>query len=193
MSLGIRLEVNGDRLRYHPKSKVSDELRQKMGQHKVELLVVLRNSQANTTTETPSDNSASGGFGDHDAANRPVRHFAPADEALLLKAPQGMRTIVHTLNTLFADTGGVTLMSVETSPVLIRRRTAMLIREARRAGDIGRAVRLRDAWRERIDVCRFEGGLSVADAELVALNELIEVHRYERCTEGAPLYRGSTA
>ncbi len=117
---------------------------------------------------------------DHDAANRPVRHFAPADEALMLKAPQRMRKIVHTFNTLFADTGGVTLMSVETSPVLIRRRTAMLIREARRAGDIGRAVRLRDAWRERIAVCRFEGVLSTADSELVALNELIEVHRYER-------------
>ena len=49
---------------------------------------------------------------------------------------------------------------------------ARLIRDARRGGDDGRAVALRDAWRERLAICTMDGNLPVRDAEGVALNEL---------------------
>ena len=168
MSLGIRLELDGERLRYHPKSKVSEELRQKMGQHKAEILAVLRNSQANTTTDTPSDDSVSGGFGDRDTADPPLLRCAPAEEVLLSKAPPGVRTIVHGLNTLFADTGGVTVLSVTTA----RQRVAGLIRQARRASKPGLAVALRDCWRERVAICTVDGAVPESEARSIALAEV---------------------
>ena len=40
--LGIRLEANGDRLRFHPRSAVTPDLAQRMKAQKQELLEVLR-------------------------------------------------------------------------------------------------------------------------------------------------------
>src|SRR5262249_44641314 len=40
--LGIRLEVDGDRLRYHPRSAVTPALAERLKAHKNELLAILR-------------------------------------------------------------------------------------------------------------------------------------------------------
>ena len=50
-------------------------------------------------------------------------------------------------------------------------RTAQLIRDARRI-DAGRAVAMRDAWRERLAICTVDGGLTSEDAEEICLAEL---------------------
>ncbi len=52
-----------------------------------------------------------------------------------------------------------------------RREAARLIREARQDGNNGRATALLDQWRERLAIC-IDGGLSLAEAEQVAVTEL---------------------
>lgn len=53
----------------------------------------------------------------------------------------------------------------------LRRHVADLLRQARRTRpDL--AVSLRDAWAERVAICTVDGGLSVEDAEKVALVEI---------------------
>lgn len=46
--LGVRLEVSGNRLRFHPAEKVSDDLRREMIAQKTELLSLLRQQNQET-------------------------------------------------------------------------------------------------------------------------------------------------
>jgi len=49
-----------------------------------------------------------------------------------------------------------------------RRRAADMIRKARRTGDDDLAIALRDAWRERVAICKTDAGLTREQAEKVA-------------------------
>jgi len=92
--------------------------------------------------------------------------------------------LVAEVNDAFADGSGgeLTVVSVEATRGRggrtrreIRMRAAELIRDARRQegpGRGGKAVAMRDAWRERVAVCTIEGGLGVQEAERVALGEI---------------------
>jgi len=45
-ALGVMLQADGDRLRFHPKHKVTGDLLQRLREHKAELLAMLRQSDA---------------------------------------------------------------------------------------------------------------------------------------------------
>jgi hypothetical protein len=49
---------------------------------------------------------------------------------------------------------------------------AKAIRDARATGNHDRAIALGDAWRERIAICIVDGGLGIAEAEMVASEEI---------------------
>ena len=69
--------------------------------------------------------------------------------------------------------GGIRVEKTRPFKSEARDQAARLIREARRnASDDGKAVALRDAWRERLAICTMDGDLSVEEAERVALHEL---------------------
>ena len=56
-----------------------------------------------------------------------------------------------------------------------RCQVARLIYDARRNAKRDLAVALRDAWRERIAICTTDGGLTIKEAEGVAVNELLAI------------------
>lgn len=78
--------------------------------------------------------------------------------------------LVVAVKEIFADMGA-TVVSVKRGRRWIRRWAARLIRDARRI-TAGRAVAVRDAWRERVAICTVDGRLIIEDAESVALTEL---------------------
>ena len=57
-----------------------------------------------------------------------------------------------------------------------RLQAAELIREARRAGDRGRAIAMRDTWRERLAICEIDGSLPTEDAQRISLKELCNTY-----------------
>ena len=122
--------------------------------HKTELLTILR-AEKNVHD---------------DAATSPP--YTAAERRLMSKVPNPLRATVDIIKTTFADTGGVTVLDVRRDRTWSRRQAARLIRDARRVGDHGRAVALRDAWRERVAICEIDGGLVLADAERVAFEEV---------------------
>ena len=91
---------------------------------------------------------------------------------LLADATPAMRATVDTIKTAFADWCGVEVVDVRPDPNWPRRQAARVIRQARRVGDRDRAISMRDGWRERVAICCEHGGLSEAEAEGVALQEV---------------------
>jgi hypothetical protein len=58
------------------------------------------------------------------------------------------------------------------TPPMPRARTAAAIQHARRCGQRQQAIALRDAWAERMAICIIAGGLSEAEAERIAADEV---------------------
>lgn len=86
--------------------------------------------------------------------------------------PAAILATVDAAKRTFAPPGSVAVQAVVTFKSAARDGAARLIRDARRSGDDGRAVALRDAWRERLAICTVDSDLSTRDAEAVALDEL---------------------
>ncbi len=152
---GIELRAAGDRLRYRPRSAMTPGLAERLAAHRGDLLAIL----------TAADLAA----GDTAA---PVPTYTPQERRLLDGCPAAALAAVNAAKRTFAPLGGVTVQAVVTFKSAARDGAARLIRDARRSGDGGRAVALRDAWRERLAVCTVDGDLSIRDAEAVALDEL---------------------
>lgn len=95
-----------------------------------------------------------------------------SDDESTEECPPRLPKLVKSAEAVVAPVGGVTVEKVRTFKSAARDGAARLIRDARRGGDDGRAVALRDAWRERLAICTVDGDLSIRDAEAVALDEL---------------------
>ena len=94
--------------------------------------------------------------------------YTAEELAQLAQATPAMGATIDELNGIFADTGGVTVLSVTTA----RQRVAGLIREARRAGKPSLAAALRDCWRERVAICTVDGAVPEGEARSIALAEV---------------------
>ena len=145
---GIYIEAQAGRLRYRPRDRMTPDLAEKLRRHKPELLARLG------------------------AAGEAPGRYTEAEERLLGGVPAPVRTTVDLVKATFADLGGATVVEVRPDRPYLRRRAAAHIREARRT-DRSQAVALRDAWAERMAICTIDGGLDLADAERVAVDELL--------------------
>lgn len=101
-----------------------------------------------------------------------------SEDELAMLARAGTTPADLPLVSAVKDAFGATVVSIESTHGRggwTRRRAAELIRDARRheiRGQAGEAVAMRDAWRERLAICTFDGGLTEDHAEQVALEEL---------------------
>lgn len=152
---GIELRAAGDRLRYRPRSAMTPGLAERLAAHRGDLLAIL----------TAADLAA----GDTAA---PVPTYTPQERRLLDGCPAAALATLDAAKRAFAPLGGATVEAVIPFKSAARDGAARLIRDARRGGDAERAVTLRDAWRERLAICTVDGGIPLADAEPLALDEL---------------------
>ena len=154
---GITIEAARGRLRYRPHSAMTSGLIDRLKAHKTALLVLLQ----------PSD-----GKPDR-SANLSPAPYTDREHELLANAPGSLRATVNRIKTTFADTSA-TVIDVQPDPTWPRRRAARLVRQVRRAGGRVRAIILRDAWHERVAICTIDGGLSVEDAGMIAVEEITD-------------------
>ncbi len=98
--------------------------------------------------------------------------YTPEERRRLADGPSATLAAIEAAKEAFAQVGSVTVEAVRPFKSAARDEAARLIRDARRGGDVGRAVALRDAWRERLAICTMDGDLPLRDAERVALDEL---------------------
>ena len=64
-----------------------------------------------------------------------------------------------------------------------RWRATQVIRAARRSGDRGYAITLRDAWRERVAICVISGNSPLQEAYQIAMAELESVTYSQNMTQ----------
>ena len=152
---GIELRAVGDRLRYRPRSAMTPDLADRLAAHRGDLLAIL----------AAADLAA----GDTAA---PAPTYTPQERRLLADCPAAALAAVDAAKRVFASLGGVVVKAVVSFKSAARDSAARMIRDARRSGGDGRAVALRDAWRERLAICIVDGDLSIRDAEAVALDDL---------------------
>ena len=143
---GIDMRAVGDRLRYRPRSAMTPDLARRVVAHRSDLLAILEEADGTVT-------------------------YTDAERQLLGDRSASVIVAVDEAKRAFRVIGGVTVTSVVPFKSRARDTAARLIRDARGADD-GRAVALRDAWRERLAVCTMDGELSERDAETVAAKEL---------------------
>ncbi len=158
---GIEICAAGDRLRYRPRSAMTPDLADRLAAHRAGLLAIL--AAADDVTERCSE-------GDTVA-------YTAGERRMLAGCPAATLAAVDAAKRAFAQVGGVMIEAVVPFKSLERDGAARMIREARRGsarrdGDVGRAVAMRDAWRERLAICTVDGELPVWDAERIALDEL---------------------
>jgi hypothetical protein len=158
---GIELRAAGDRLRYRPRSAMTPDLADRLTAHRADLLAIL----------TAADDAADRCPACDGAA--PAATYTPEERRLLAGCPAATLAAVDAAKRAFAQVGGVTVEAVAPFKSAARDDAARLIRDARRDGNHGRAVALRDAWRERSAICTVDAGLLPAEAEKVALEELL--------------------
>lgn len=152
---GIELRAAGDRLRYRPRSAMTPDLADRLTAHRGDLLAILAAADL-----AVSDTAA------------PAPTYTPQERRLLADCPAAALAAVNAAKRTFAPLGRVTVQAVVPFKSAARDGAARLIRDARCGGDVGRAVALREAWRERLAICTVDGDLSIRDAEAVALDEL---------------------
>ena len=103
--------------------------------------------------------------------------YTPVEETLLEGIPPRVRTTLDIIKTTFADMGEATVFDVRRHDrVRCRSRIASILRRARRTGLTDRAVSVRDAVKERLSICVFDG----VDEDVawgVALNEVEAIDR----------------
>ena len=160
---GVELRAAGDRLRYRPRSAMTPDLADRLAAHRADLLAVLAAADDRADRCPASDTAA----------------FTPQERRLLDGCSAATLAAVDAAKRAFAPLG-VTVEAVAPSKSAARDGAARLIRNARRVGDGGRAVALRDAWQERLAICTMDGGLSVRDAERAALDELGSMLAYRQ-------------
>ncbi len=181
---GITLEAGeGDRLRFQPRSAMTPELAQLITANKPALLAMLRRDRQSDKTSrqnapSPPHEARVGVSSDLSVSEprTPGKALWSEQELSLLENAGTSRDelpLVEAVKDIFADLGAtvVKVESVDSVRAAARRRAAQLIREARRI-DPGRAVAMRDAWRERVATCMIEGGLPLAAAEKIALDQV---------------------
>ena len=180
---GIVLEPRGDKLRYHPRSAMTQELAARIKANKAELLALLqRNDPLTATDKTPTlqrpnsrHGTKSGVLSVLSVSEQGKGLWCEEELSLLAhaeKTPLDL-PLVAAVKDSFADMGA-TVVSVKVAHRqggAARSRVARMIREARGANP-NQAVALRDAWRERLAICTIDGGMSEAEAEKIALAEL---------------------
>ncbi|MCC7409241.1 MAG: hypothetical protein IT442_14340 [Phycisphaeraceae bacterium] len=91
------------------------------------------------------------------------------DDRLAYDAPRGVLTA--DLRALLVGLKPALLAILRGDPTP-RVRAGRAMRRARRTGDNVLAVALRDAWEERLAVCKVDGGLTEEQAQLVAAKEI---------------------
>ena len=155
---GIELRAAGDRLRYRPRSAMTPDLADRLTAHRGDLLAILAAADL-----AASDTAA------------PAPTYTPQERRLLDGCPAAALAPVDAAKRAFAPLGGVTVEAGVPFKNAARDGAARLIRDARRGGDYGQAVALRDAWRKRLAICTVDGDLSIRDAEAVAQSELQEM------------------
>ena len=179
--LGIVLETQGGKLRYHPRSAMTQELAARIKANKAELLALLqRNDPLTATDKTPTPQRANS---PHGTISGVLSVLSVSEQGKGLWCEEELGLLAHAEKTpsdlplaaavkdSFADMGA-TVVSVEVAHGGVSRsRVARMIREARGA-DPNQAVALRDAWRERLAICTIDGGMPEAEAERIALAEL---------------------
>ncbi len=152
---GIELRAAGDRLRYRPRCAMTPDLAARLAAHRGDLLAIL----------------AAADLAAGDTAV-PAPTYTPQERRLLDGCAAATLAAVDTAKRVYAPLGGVTVEAVAPFKSAARDGAARLIRDARRGGEAERAVTLRDAWRERLAICTVDGGIPLADAERLALDEL---------------------
>lgn len=153
---GIEIRAAGDRLRYRPRSAMTPDLADRLTTHRADLLAIL------AAADDAADRCPAGG----------AMAYTPEERRLLAGCPAATLAAVEAAKRAFAQVGGVTVEAVAPFKSAARDDAARLIRDAWRGGDDGRAVALRDAWRERLAICTVDGDLPLRAAERVALDEL---------------------
>ena len=185
--LGIVLEPRGDKLRYHPRSAMTQELAARIKANKAELLALLqRNDPLTATDKTPTPQRANSPHGTRSGV---LSFLSVSEQGKGLWCEEELGLLAHAEKTpsdlplaaavkdSFADMGAI-VVSVEVAHGqggVSRSRVARMIREARGASP-NQAVALRDAWRERLAICAIDGGMPEAEAERIALAELEAMH-----------------
>ena len=87
-------------------------------------------------------------------------------------APELLARMRASRSELLAELGATPASSAQAKSISPRAEAATLLRRARLLGHRGRAAAMRDAWQERLAVCAIDGGIPLARAELVAVEEL---------------------
>lgn len=145
---GVLLIADGARLRYKSLGRIPPDLARQIKAQRDDVLALLRGAEA----DAPAPET--------DGGNAPHRMSADLS-AILRNAFEPWK-----LEPVRIELGARYQASNPRRQAVID----LLLPVLRATPD--RAVALRDAWAERIAICRVDGGLSVEDAEALALNEL---------------------
>ena len=138
---GIELRAAGDRLRYRPRSAMTPDLADRLAAHKGDLLAIL------AAADSLADPAPAG------SRAAPAPTYKPQERRLLDGSPPATLAAVEAAKRAFAPLGGVMVEAVALFKSTARDSAARLIRDARRGGDDGRAIALRDACQERLATC----------------------------------------
>lgn len=189
---GITLRAEAGKIRFRPRSAMTPDLAQRIKAHRPALLALLSKPGIPGTDTTPTPDPATGPHEAESGVSSVVSVSEPparptvgrglwSEDELAMLARAGTTPadlpLVSAVKDTFADFSA-TVVSVESAHGRggwTRRRAAELIRHARRReirGQVGEAVAMRDAWRERLAVCIIDGVLAEDHAEQVALDEL---------------------
>lgn len=157
--LGVTIEREGDDLRLKPSENITPELRATVKAHKGELVAYLNPSAPGTPSKPETSEKVFRGL------------YGQREQKVFSKAgvdPENF-PLCAVLKANFPD---AKLLSLRSEVESVRLQAARIIRKARKYDSL-KAIILRDAWRERVSICVIDGGMTEAEAELVALDELM--------------------
>jgi hypothetical protein len=191
--LGISIEVVGDDLRLRPSDKVTPEVTGRVRACKVELLRAAPRPSAPPSPAKILRHCRCTDCSHWDDVEGICRvhgftRYLPREDSHPSMQPfwTDLGTVRPDEWHYCADYRGPTLrgepwLRPQTAPLGAtpsppRLQAAELIRDARRAGDRGRAIAMRDAWRERLAICEIDGSLPTENAQQIALKELYNMY-----------------
>ena len=148
-----RLKLIGSR------NKLTPALVERVKAHKLALLAILR--AGNAEAEETSAGNGTTATAIYTAEERQLM----ADAGI----SPGDLPLVDSVKAMFPS---AVVVDVRGEATRCRIEMARLIRQRRQVGDVVGTVALRDAWQERLAICTVDGGLSIEDAEPIALEEL---------------------
>lgn len=108
---GIELRVQGDRLRFRPRSAMTPALIARLKTHKPALLSLL------AVTKTPTDAPDSAGFGDGDSGDvLPATSYTASEIRMLTSAPAALRAAVESLKRALHGADVVSVRQTDEGP-----------------------------------------------------------------------------